>query len=124
MCLLLALFWLYLVFQHDVAVSFQSFCDTSVTSCAMSQAWNINPPPSAVFQLPSGWHDPRAVFLRTHPIQNTAPDDDIASSVDEASPRLKCFLQFLDLNAIEFLLQSRGIKTYYGLKMLVEQDPK
>ena len=59
-------------FQHDVVVSFQSFCDTSVTSCAMSQAWNINPPPSAVFQLPSGWHDPRAVFLRTHPIQNTA----------------------------------------------------
>ena len=82
-------------FQLDAAVSLLSFSDMSVNPCAMSQAWNINPPPSAVFQQPSGWHDPRAVFLSTHPIQDTAPDDDIASCVDEASPRLKCFFVVL-----------------------------
>ena len=82
------------------------------------------PPPSVVFHLPNVRHDPRAVFLRTHPIQNTAPDDDIASIVDEASPRLKRFLRFLDLKAIEVLLLARGIRTYYGLNVLVEQDSK
>ena len=116
--------WYLLALSGLSSMSFQSYCDTSVIPCAMSHAWNINPPPSVVFQLPNVWHDPRAVFLRTHPIQNTAPDDDIASSVDEASPRLKCFLRFLDLKAIEVLLLARGIKTYYGLNVLVEQDPK